>query len=350
MNTTIPSAKEQNNNTIKRLGRRLRLDRKHSLHFVVVQPFSCIWTAADHLERVLKPEVNLRSIYLDASEEMPINAILEAAPQACFATPEHPVMAPGDMWVLLIFGLREMLSTNSNRRSSVLYNLNSERDLLRQLRAPTLLWLDHETLDLISSSLPDFWSWTTSVSHLDYSYLLSVDLKPHQSREKKENEAFVRAFHLNKLQLLKLLGRNFPQLSREDLEDILQETFLAVWSRLKSLPDIKDFELYLKTVARHRALYRIREKKRMFDTLPLEQADDVPDGARPLDLVLADQELINFALQELPERDRIVLLAYASGSSLSEISASTGISPSTIRSLLARARRRVNLITLSMLE
>ena len=122
--------------------------------------------------------------------------------------------------------------------------------------------------------------------------------------------------------------------SREDAEDITQETFLRLVRAAPVFRDEAHCRAWLLHVAMNctRSLFRRPWRRR---DLPLEEAANAaaPEGERGdvLEAVLA-----------LPPRDRAAVhLYYYEGYSTPEISAMTGQSEGTVRSRLSRARQKL---------
>lgn len=153
---------------IARLARLVRLDRRHALHFVSVEPLATVENAMLQARAALEPGVSVAGVILEPGNISPIDTILRRVPQACLATPEHPENTADDHWVAFVFGLTEVLGEENPDRERALAALNGARDRLRKLRAPTVFWVAPGTLDQIASRLPDLWSWTSSVTRLSF--------------------------------------------------------------------------------------------------------------------------------------------------------------------------------------
>jgi len=122
-------------------------------------------------------------------------------------------------------------------------------------------------------------------------------------------------------------------------EDITSETFVRAWIA-RDRVDLTTVVGYLLTIARHLYLEGRRRDGR-HAALEVDPADSAPGphavaaGRAELDLVLAD-------LQALPEADRAALLMRAEDRmSYDEIGAALGLSPSTVKVKVHRARRRL---------
>lgn len=150
------------------------------------------------------------------------------------------------------------------------------------------------------------------------------------------------------------LGHDF---SREDVEEICQETFLAVIRNLESFHGGSQFQTWLFRIAANKARdYRERRQaaKRGGGQVPLSlQAEDPetglaldPPGAAPApDLTLMNAEqaaLVHQALDQLDEPCReIIQLRYFGDLSYEELSRSLDLNPKTVSSRLSKCLDRL---------
>ena len=123
----------------------------------------------------------------------------------------------------------------------------------------------------------------------------------------------------------------------QDAEDVVQETFLKLLHHLNGGGDTRNPRGWLFTVAAHAARDRQRSRLRW---LPWEPAHDrtveppaLPDEDGRLHTARA-------AMQALGSRDRLLVALRAGGLSYAEIAAASGIRPSSVGRLLARALDR----------
>jgi len=131
--------------------------------------------------------------------------------------------------------------------------------------------------------------------------------------------------------------------SQQEAEDLVQETFLRLWSRRKELTDIENAEAFSLMTLKNLWLDSIRRKK-------LDSADKPPE-----DYILADEtdiahdieihdttEKVICLIKQLPEQQRqIMMMKDVSDLSFEEIGESTGLSQGNIRTLLSRARKKI---------
>ena len=123
--------------------------------------------------------------------------------------------------------------------------------------------------------------------------------------------------------------------SREEAEDVLQETFLEAWRSAERFDARRGTAAaWLIAIARSRALDRIRARgssERAAQALAREDAAPVPLPIEPAE-ARQDRERIQAALASLPPEQRTVLeLAYFEGLTQSEIAARTGDALGTIK-------------------
>ena len=129
--------------------------------------------------------------------------------------------------------------------------------------------------------------------------------------------------------------------SAEDAEDASQEIFLRAYTRLASFDRQRRFSTWLLSVGSNYCIDRLR--RRRFSWLTLDDAAfTLPSNERGLEQIALDHEqqaIIQRALQQLPEHYRMVtVLRYWSDLSYEEIANVTGLSESTIKTRLHRAR------------
>lgn len=146
-------------------------------------------------------------------------------------------------------------------------------------------------------------------------------------------------------------------------EDVVQEVFLALWNRAERFdPQLGSLAAWLGTIARHRAVDRLRAAGRRPRLISLSGAPDEPAGAA-LDRVLgaasaagmpaADdpaaaaeageaRAAIGAALATMPEQERdVILMAYRDDLSQREIAERLGWPLGTVKTRTRRALGRL---------
>ena len=123
-------------------------------------------------------------------------------------------------------------------------------------------------------------------------------------------------------------------------EDVAQETLLRLW-QMRDDPRLHNPEGYATVIARHLTLNQLRRKP----PLPLDdrQATDLTVPS-PLDLMLQreDERWLRQRIRNLPYTQHAILrLREVEHRYNSEIATILGIQPSSVNTLLARARRQL---------
>ena len=124
--------------------------------------------------------------------------------------------------------------------------------------------------------------------------------------------------------------------SREEAQDVLQESFIKIFTRFHQLDDAERLEYWMIRITINTAVnYYHHNKRYSFDEIP-----EVIDGNGG-DLVvagIADEFLVS-QINSLPDGSRVVFnLFVVEGYSHAEIAAMLGISESTSRSQLVYAK------------
>ncbi len=127
-----------------------------------------------------------------------------------------------------------------------------------------------------------------------------------------------------------------------DSEDILQETYLKIWSNADSYKAKGTPMAWILTITKNLALMKLREKKKHQDLEP-EQWDmefHIPDTAGNTE----DRHLLEAALNNLSEEERQIILLHAvSGLKFREISELTGFGLSTVLSKYHRSLKKLKI-------
>ncbi len=133
--------------------------------------------------------------------------------------------------------------------------------------------------------------------------------------------------------------RFFRSKTDHEVDDLVQDTFLACVKSLEASRAITSFRGFLFGIARHKLLDHIaRRRHAPFD--PTTQSA-VAGGASPESALVREEEhrLLARALRQIPLDFQITLeLFYWEGLAGEDIAVATGVSPHTVRSRLARAR------------
>lgn len=130
--------------------------------------------------------------------------------------------------------------------------------------------------------------------------------------------------------------------SSADVDDTVQEAFVAAWQRLPELEDPAKVKSWLMRVAGRKAVDRIRARRPQVSVDGVEPS--APAHASPPRVVEARAEVhaLGAALQKLAEAERECwVLREVGGYSYDEIAAEMNVPASTVRGLLARARKHL---------
>ena len=126
--------------------------------------------------------------------------------------------------------------------------------------------------------------------------------------------------------------------SREDIEELVQDTFYAVWNRAGEIRG--PLKPYLCTAARNRAKSHLRNNRPQFSGGDLVE---VPDELSNLEesAIRADlAQRVRAAIDRMRPRDReIFLRTYYYLQNSQEVAQEMGLSPNTVRSCLLRGRK-----------
>jgi RNA polymerase sigma-70 factor, ECF subfamily len=140
-----------------------------------------------------------------------------------------------------------------------------------------------------------------------------------------------------------LAARLRKALPPDDVEDVLQETFIAVWQNAKTYQPRGTPNAWLWVIARNQAAMLLRKRGQPPVPLPGEGAEETGPGADPADAVLARAELAA-ATQALSGADRhaereVWRLLYVEDRPVAEVAQLTGVPEGTVKSRAHRARR-----------
>lgn len=124
----------------------------------------------------------------------------------------------------------------------------------------------------------------------------------------------------------------------EDVEDLIQEIFIAVSNSLVKFRGEAQFSTWLRALTNHKIaeFYRKRNRKQEPRQTTLTEAAGLSEGS--ISKNLEDRIAIQRALKELPENYReIILMRFIEGLQFNEIAELTGQSLEATKSLFRRA-------------
>ena len=136
-------------------------------------------------------------------------------------------------------------------------------------------------------------------------------------------------------------------------EEIVQDTFLKIWVKRESLPEIEHFRAWLFTITRNyvfTALKRIARK----ESIEVSAIQDVPLYDHDTeDRVLNNEytRILQAAIDRLPEQQKQVYnLIKKEGLKREEAAAALHLSPETVKTHLAQAMRSIRTYCLARLD
>ena len=134
-------------------------------------------------------------------------------------------------------------------------------------------------------------------------------------------------------------------LSREEAEDIVQDTLMKLWQRRKDLGQVTNLESFALASARNLALDRKAKRENRNVSFDSEAHDRPDHGQTTAEQELMHRESANAVGQmvnSLPEKQRTVLhLRDIEGKSYKEIAEMLSISESDVKVTLFRARNEL---------
>lgn len=130
--------------------------------------------------------------------------------------------------------------------------------------------------------------------------------------------------------------------SDDEVDDVVQESLIAAWERLGELRDASAVKSWLMRVVSYKTVDRIRRHR---DHLDVDEIDPEDTGATTPEQAATERSgarALEAVLDALPDAQRRCwTLKEIGGFSYEEIAEQLGVPSSTVRGLLARARRTV---------
>lgn len=135
-----------------------------------------------------------------------------------------------------------------------------------------------------------------------------------------------------------------------EAEDVVQDSFLALWRQADRLDPDRGLRSYLLTIVHNKAVDRLRQRGRKHETpldldLPIGSAVGNPEEAAER---LSDRETVRAALRDLPaEQRQAIELTYFGGLTINEAASRLRVPIGTVKSRLrlALSRLRSRLVT-----
>lgn len=128
-----------------------------------------------------------------------------------------------------------------------------------------------------------------------------------------------------------------------DAEDVLQESFLDAFSKVKDFRQETTFGLWLKQIVVHRSVNLLRKRKVEWVELGENELDGIADEEGDNDDEIQYQvAVVKQAINKLPEGYRVVLSLYLlEGYDHEEIGQILNIAENTSRTQFLRAKRKL---------
>lgn len=134
--------------------------------------------------------------------------------------------------------------------------------------------------------------------------------------------------------------------SAVDAEDILQDTFLKLWTSREQLPFIEHIGNYIFIIARNKTVDHLRKVARQ-QQLVDQVWENISEVADALDLQLdarESQQLINNALHQLSDQKQTIFrLSRVEGLSHEDIASRMGLSKSRVKNLQVETLKHIRL-------
>lgn len=129
----------------------------------------------------------------------------------------------------------------------------------------------------------------------------------------------------------------------QSAEDLVQETFLKLWTMRDRLGDIGNADAYCATAVRNIFCDRHRTKRIETEDTPAEGLRAQADGdVAELTETAEESEMVMALIGRLPEQQRrIITMRDVDGMGYDEIAAGTGLSAVNVRVVLSRARKQI---------
>ena len=128
--------------------------------------------------------------------------------------------------------------------------------------------------------------------------------------------------------------------NQQDAEDLLQDTYLKLWTKRDDLPPEAQSEAYLITLMRN--LYRDQRRLKRIETVDIgPHSIPLPIEGEP-EGVSGDHAELQSLINKLPDKQRQVMQAHIiEDRTYEEIEQDTGLSNGNIRVIISRAKQTI---------
>lgn len=128
-------------------------------------------------------------------------------------------------------------------------------------------------------------------------------------------------------------------------EEVLQESFINIWSRCASYSPDKGSPLsWMATIVRNRAIDAVRRDREVVVDLDIEDYDQPDPGAQPGDRLFdaADAAVLARCLEQLSQdQRRMILAAYYEGCTHDALATASGVPLGTVKTWIRRGLLRL---------
>ncbi len=189
---------------------------------------------------------------------------------------------------------------------------------------------------------PKIRATTTAVASSDEVRPVEADfelLEAWRSGDARAGDTLLRRY-------LTALHRFFANKVVDEVEDLIQRTFLALVRSREAIREGSSFRAYMFTVARHELYHYLRHRRRRHDALDFSSVSVADEGISPSGIVAHhhDQQLMLTALRSIPIELQVVLeLHYWEDLTTAELAVALGVPQGTAKSLLRRARAQLEI-------
>ena len=166
---------------------------------------------------------------------------------------------------------------------------------------------------------------------------------------KMQKDQFKKQVLVHKDQMYRLALRILQ--NEEDAKDIVQDSFLKLWSKRKVLGNIKSIKSFSLTMVRNGCIDNIRKHKP--ETNKEEQVLARSDHQNPEKQLVVNDELqrVRQIISNLnPQQREVIQLREMEGLDYDEISEITGLSTNNLRVIISRARKEIKLQLMKQMD
>lgn len=140
-------------------------------------------------------------------------------------------------------------------------------------------------------------------------------------------------------------GNNSYYLNKEDIEEIVSESFFVLWKNYKKMNLSDNISNYLCSVSRNILLKKLRKNKIFNKNVNIEDYQNILDSKKDVEDIFYEQERISFmeniVLGLDSESREIFILYYYEQRKVKEISKILNISESKVKTKLYRIRKKL---------